>query len=183
MSPVLWMLLETVGSLFAAACMLRAYAWRCHLNPQNPLSQFIHALTDWLVKPLGRLVPPTRNWNWPALLAAFLVALLVAVLFFVLQGARLMPLPLLALAVIWLIRWTLYLIMGILILMAVISLINPYAPLAPALNQLSAPILAPIRKVLPLVGNFDLSPLVAIILIQVILALVQPGAVMGMLQR
>ena len=128
-------------------------------------------------------MPPTRNWNWPALLAAFLVALLVAVLFFVLQGARLMPLPLLALAVIWLIRWTLYLIMGILILMAVISLINPYAPLAPALNQLSAPILAPIRKVLPLVGNFDLSPLVAIILIQVILALVQPGAVMGMLQR
>ena len=91
MSPVLWMLLETVGSLFAAACMLRAYAWRCHLNPNNPLSQFVNALTEWLVKPLSKLVRPTRNWNWPALIAALLVALLVAVLFFVLQGARPMP--------------------------------------------------------------------------------------------
>lgn len=179
MSPVLRMLLETVGSLFAAACMLRAYAWRCHLNPHNPLSQFVNALTEWLVKPLGKLVPPTRNWNWPALIAALLVALLVAVLFFVLEGARPLPGPVLALGIIWLIRWTLYLLMGILILMAVISLINPYAPLAPALNQLSDPILRPIRKIIPLVGNFDLSPLVAIILIQVILAVVHPANILG----
>ena len=177
MSPVLWMLIETVGSLFAAACMLRAYAWRCHLNPNNPLSQFVNALTDWLVKPLGRLVRPTRNWNWPALVAALLVAVLVTVLFFVFRDLPLMPGPVLGLAVIFLIRWTLYLLMGILILMAVISLINPYAPLAPALNQLSDPLLRPIRKVLPLIGNFDLSPLVAIILIQVILALVHPGLI------
>ncbi len=177
MSPVLWMLIETVGSLFAAACMLRAYAWRCHLNPNNPLSQFVHALTDWLVKPLGRLVPPTRNWNWPALLAAWLVGLLVAVLFFVLRDLPLAPLAMLGLSVIFVIRWTLYLLMGILILMAVISLINPYAPLAPALNQLSDPLLRPIRKVLPLIGNFDLSPLVAIILIQVILTIIHPGLI------
>ena len=55
MNPVLWMLIETAGSLFAAACMLRAYAWRVHLNPNNPLSQFVNALTDWLVNPLGKL--------------------------------------------------------------------------------------------------------------------------------
>jgi YggT family protein len=180
MNPVLWMLIETVGSLFAAACMLRAYAWRVHLNPNNPLSQFVNALTDWLVNPLGKLARPSRNWNWPALLAALLVALLAAVLFFVIQGAHPLPGPVLILGVVWLIRWTLYLLMGILILMAVISLINPYAPLAPALNQLSDPILAPIRKVLPLVGNFDLSPLVAIIVIQVLLAVLQPGGLMAL---
>ena len=179
MSPVLWMLIETVGSLFAAACMLRAYAWRCHLNPNNPLSQFVNALTDWLVKPLGRLVRATRNWNWPAIVAAYLVALLVTVLFFVLRSLPVLPGLALGLSLIFLVRWTLYLLMGILILMAVISLINPYAPLAPALNQLSDPLLRPIRKVLPLVGNFDLSPLVAIIVIQVILALVHPGLLFG----
>lgn len=175
MSPVLWMLIETVGSLFAAACVLRAYAWRCHLNPNNPLSQFVNALTDWLVKPLGRVVPATRNWNWPALLAGWLVAILAAVLFFFLRDLSLNPVLIAALSIIFLVRWTLYLLMGILILMAVISMINPYAPLAPALNQLSDPLLRPIRKILPLVGNFDLSPLVAIILIQVILAAVHPG--------
>jgi YggT family protein len=61
--------------------------------------------------------------------------------------------------------------------MAIISLINPYAPLAPALNQLAAPILAPIRRILPLVGNFDLSPLVAILVIQVLLAFIHPGSI------
>ena len=169
MSSVLSMLIQTVGSLLAAACVLRAYAWRCHLNPNNPLSQFVNALTDWLVKPLGRLVPATRNWNWPALLAGWLVALLAAALILVLHPAPMDPVQVLVLSVVFLIRWTLYLLMGILILMAVISLINPYAPLAPALNQLSDPLLRPIRKILPLIGNFDLSPLVAILLIQVIL--------------
>lgn len=182
MNPVLWMLIETVGSLFAAACMLRAYAWRVHLNPNNPLSQFVNALTDWMVNPLARLLKPSRNWNWPAFVAALIVAWLAAVLFFLVQGAQPMPGPVIVLGVIWLLRWTLYLLMGILILMAVISLINPYAPLAPALNQLSDPILAPIRKVLPLVGNFDLSPLVAIILIQVLLALLQPASLLGFLR-
>ena len=177
MNPILWMLIETVASLLAAACMLRVYAWRAHLNPNNPLSQFIAALTDWLVRPIGRLIKSTRAMDWPSLVAGILVALLAALLFFLLHGLAPDPARVVVLAVIWLVRWSLYLMMGILILMAVISLINPYAPLAPALNQLSAPILAPIRRVLPLVGNFDLSPLVAIVIIQVLLMIVQPGLV------
>jgi YggT family protein len=182
MNPILWMLLETVGSLLASACMLRAYAWRVHLSPHNPLSQFVNALTDWLVNPLSKVVAPTRNMNWPSLVAGVLVALLVALLFFLLNGNLTpAPGPVLLLALVWLVRWTLYLLMGILILMAIISLINPHAPLAPALNQLADPLLAPIRKILPLVGNFDLSPLVAIILIQVLLAFVHPGAITGLL--
>ena len=175
MNPIVWMLIETVASLLAAACVLRAYAWRAHLNPNNPLSQFVAALTDWLVKPLARVIKPTRAMDWPSLAAGTLVALLAAILFYLLSGFTPEPLRVLVLALIWLIRWSLYLVMGILILMAVISLINPYAPLAPALNQLSAPILAPIRRVLPLVGSFDLSPLVAIIIIQILLMIVSPA--------
>ena len=177
MNPIIWMLIETLGSLFASACVLRAYAWRVHLNPQNPVSQFVNALTDWLVRPLGRAIKPTRSMDWPSAIAAVLVAILVAVLFFVLNGRSPNPGAMLLLGMIWLVRWSLYLMMGIIILMAIISLINPYAPLAPALNQLADPILSPIRKVIPLVGSFDLSPLVAILLIQVLLAFVQPGSI------
>ncbi len=56
-----------------------------HLTPNNPLFQFIHALTDWLVKPLSKLVAPSRT-NWPALIAGVLVAVLVTVAFFLLSG-------------------------------------------------------------------------------------------------
>ena len=176
MNPIIWMLIETLGSLFAAACVLRAYAWRVHLNPNNPISQFVKALTDWLVRPFGRLIKPTRQMDWPSAIAGLLVALLVALLFFVLAGRTPTPGAVLLLGIVWLIRWSLYLMMGIIILMAIISLINPYAPLAPALNQLADPLLSPIRRVLPLVGNFDLSPLVAILVIQVLLAFVHPAS-------
>ena len=177
MNPVIWMLIETVGSLVASACVLRAYAWRVHLNPHNPVSQFVNALTDWLVKPFGRMIKPTRSMDWPSAIAGLLVALIVALLFFLFNGQAPNPGAVVLLGLIWLIRWSLYLMMGIIILMAVISLINPYAPLAPALNQLADPILSPIRRIVPLVGNFDLSPLVAIIVIQVLLAFVHPGSI------
>ena len=162
MNPIIWMLIETLGSLFAASCVLRAYAWRVHLNPNNPVSQFVKALTDWLVRPFGRLIKPTRQMDWPSAIAGVLVAILVALLFFVLAGRT--PTP------------GAVLLLGIIFLMAIISLINPYAPLAPALNQLADPLLSPIRRVLPLVGNFDLSPLVAILVIQVLLAFVHPAS-------
>lgn len=183
MNPIVWMLVETIGSLFASVCVLRAYAWRVHLNPQNPISQFVSALTDWVVLPFGKLVKPTRAMDWPSTIAAVLVALVVALLFFVLNGRTPDPGAVLLLGLIWLIRWSLYLMMGIIVLMAVISLINPYAPLAPALNQLADPILSPLRKIIPLVGNFDLSPLVAILLIQVLLAFIHPGSFAMLIAR
>ena len=46
MSRILWLLIETLGSLLAVACVLRAYAHRVHLNPRNPISQFVSALTE-----------------------------------------------------------------------------------------------------------------------------------------
>ena len=183
MNPIIWMLIETLGSLFAASCVLRAYAWRVHLSPYNPVSQFVNALTDWLVKPFGRIIKPTRQMDWPSAIAGLLVALLVALLFFVLNERTPTPGAVLLLGFIWLVRWSLYLMMGIIILMAIISLINPHAPLAPALNQLADPLLSPIRRVIPLVGNFDLSPLVAILIIQVLLAFVHPSIFPALLGR
>lgn len=184
MSRILWLLIETLGSLLAVACLLRAYAHRVHLNPHNPISQFVSALTDWLVKPLRRLIPVRRSMDWASVLAAVLVAALTALLFFVVVGGVSVPNPgaVLFLAVVWLIRWSLYLMMGLVIVQAVLSWVNPYAPLAPAIQQLTQPFLAPIRRVVPLVGNVDLSPLVAILLIQVLLMLIDPASLPGMLR-
>lgn len=47
--------------------------------------------------------------------------------------------------------------------------IDPYHPAVRVLDQLTEPVLAPIRKVLPPLGGIDFSPLVALLLLQVIL--------------
>lgn len=184
MSRILWLLIETVGNLLAVACVLRAYAHRVHLNPRNPISQFVSALTDWLVMPLRRLVAPGRTMDWASVIAAALVALLTSVLFFVVVGGVTVPDPfsVLALAAIWLVRWTIWLVIGLVIVQAILSWVNPYAPLAPAIQQLTQPFLEPIRRVVPLVGGVDLSPLVLIVLLQVLLMLVDPATLPGLLR-
>ena len=177
MSRILWLLIETAGSLLAVACVLRAYAHRIHLNPRNPISQFVAALTDWLVLPLRKLVAPTRTMDWASVIAAVLVALLTALLFYLVVGGVSVPDPagVLLLTGMWLVRWTVWLVIGLVIVQAILSWVNPHAPLAPAIQQLTQPFLAPIRRVVPLVGGVDLSPLVLIVLLQVVLMIVDPA--------
>jgi YggT family protein len=61
--------------------------------------------------------------------------------------------------------------MGLILIGAVFSWVNPHAPLAPFIQALNEPILNPIRKVIPLIGNIDLSPLVALVLLRICLQL------------
>jgi YggT family protein len=63
-----------------------------------------------------------------------------------------------------------------LIVQAVLSWVNPAAPIAPLINQLTEPLLAPIRRRLPLVGGVDLSPLVLILLAQLAVTLLRSYA-------
>jgi YggT family protein len=184
MSRILWLLIETLGNLLAVACVLRAYAHRVHLNPRNPISQFVSALTDWMVLPLRKLIAPGRTMDWASVIAAVLVATLTSVLFYVVVGGVSVPNPgsVLALAAIWLVRWTIWLMIGLVIIQAILSWVNPYAPLAPAIQQLTQPFLAPIRRFVPLIGGVDLSPLVLILLLQVLLMVVDPANLSGLLR-
>jgi YggT family protein len=184
MSQILWLVIETVGSLLAVACALRAYAHRVHLNPRNPISQFVSALTDWIVLPLRKLIAPGRTMDWASVLAASLLATVTSLLFFLVVGGVTVPNPgsVLLLAAIWLVRWTIWLVIGLVIVQAILSWVNPYAPLAPAIQQLTQPILEPIRRVVPLIGGVDLSPLVLIVLLQILLMIVDPATLPSLLR-
>lgn len=173
----LWIVIETVGSMLASACLLRALAHRVRLSPHNPVSQFVNAITDWIVLPLRKVVAPNRSSDWASVIAALLLEIVIALLYVLLSGiGRFPPLgAVLLLAVVWLVQWALRLLIGMLILQAVLSWVNPHAPLAPAINQLTDPFLAPFRRVIPPVGGVDLSPMALILLIYVLQELLQQG--------
>jgi len=183
MTRILWLLIETLGGLLAMACLLRAWAHRQHLNPRHPLSLFIHALSDWLVRPLQRLVRPTRTSDVAAVTAAALIALLLTLAQVLLWTGRFPdPGQTLLGTVLWLARTAIYLAMGLIVVQAILSWVNPHAPMAPAIRQLTEPLLAPFQRRLPAIAGVDLSPLVLFLLLQVLLILIDPAFLAGMLR-
>jgi YggT family protein len=58
------------------------------------------------------------------------------------------------------------------LIVAVLSWVNPFSPLLPVFDALTAPLLAPLRRVMPRSGRIDFSPLVALLLIQIALIVV-----------
>ncbi len=191
---ILWLALKTLGSLFVVACALRVYLQVVRLHAQNPLSRLTFQMTDWIVRPLRRLVPGFGGFDWASALAALVIALALAVVFYFLMSANLIaeassvqkPVRpfgwIVALAVLWTIHWCLQLAVVILIVGVVMSWLSPMHPLKPVVELLSAPLLGPCRRLVgrgdpadrsghrSRSGGFDLSPIGAFLLLQILSA-------------
>ena len=174
LNSILTLIIDTVAGMLAGVLLLRFWMQAIRVRPPNSVAQFIFQLSDWLVLPLRRVLPGLGGYDWSSLLGAILVALIAtAIEVAVIAGFN--PNLILLSSLVCLLQWVLYGFMGIILIGAVFSWVNPHAPLAPFIASLSEPLLRPLRRVLPLIGSIDLSPLVALILLQVALRLVQAG--------
>ncbi|RDK04426.1 YggT family protein [Paraburkholderia lacunae] len=172
-------LLNTVFTLFGAALLLRAWLQVVRMPPYNPVTNAVLQATNWIVLPLRRILPSTRNLDWASIVAALIAAIVYVVLMVWLTGAdplTLLP-TLLIVAVLTLIKWALNLIIWLTILMALLSWLNPRSPAMPILYQLTAPFLNPLRRVVPQLGGIDLSPILLFVIVQVLLMVVTRAAV------
>ncbi|CAD6509619.1 hypothetical protein LMG28727_00260 [Paraburkholderia kirstenboschensis] len=172
-------LLNTLFTLFGAALLLRAWLQVVRMPPFNPVTNAVLQATNWIVLPLRRILPSTRNVDWASLVAALIAAIVYVVLMVVLTGAdplTLVP-TLLIVAVLTVIKWALNLIIWMTILMALLSWLNPRSPAMPILYQLTAPFLNPLRRVVPHLGGIDLSPILLFVIVQVLLMVVTRAAV------
>ncbi len=162
-------LLDVVGGLLTGACLLRLYMQAQRVPFGNPIGRLVFALSDWLVMPLRRIVPPTGRWDWSSFVAALLIQLAQYLLLWLLLGAGggLAWVPWLALF--GLARVAVSGMMGLLIVAAVLSWVQTRSPIADVISRLCDPVLRPLRRVIPLLGGVDLSPLVAIVLLQVVM--------------
>lgn len=168
-------LLDAVIGFLSVMLLLRFYMQAFRVSFGNQIGTFIVQLTNWLVKPLRRILPGLYGLDLASLLPAYLlqVALLLAV-FTLRVGMDEMLLGNLLGLVLWqgvvaTLRLSVYLLIGALILQAVLSWINPYSPVAQPVAQLTRPFLRPIQRIVPPIAGIDLSPLIAILLAQVVL--------------
>src|SRR5574340_1091239 len=144
MDEALLFLLDVLLQPFAAILLLRFHAVWLRAPLRNPVGEFIMALTDFL------------------LLRALLAEMLYLAGALWAQGYPFhgFPLPrLLFLALVKLLKISLYLLMAAVFAQAILSWVNPYTPAAPLLATVTYRFLQPLRRIVPLLGNVDLSPL------------------------
>lgn len=176
LGEALLFLLDILLQPFAAILLLRFHLQWLRAPMRNPVGEFVMALTDFLVLRARRLVGPVRSLDSATLLLALLVEMLYLAGWlwaqgFPLQGFPLQgfPLPgLLLLAAVKLFKISLYLLMAAVFAQAILSWVNPYTPLAPVLAAITYRFLQPLRRVVPMLGNIDLSPLLLFIACQLI---------------
>ena len=164
MLSILKLIVDTAASVLGGVLLLRFWMQLIRVRPPSSVAQFTFTLSDWLVRPLRRIVPGTGGYDWASLLGAFLVVL-AATSILMLVGTSAQAVVLIAL--VRLLDWILYGFMGLLIIEVIFSWVNPYAPLAPFVRALNDPLLRPLRRVIPPIGGLDMSVLVAFILIQI----------------
>ena len=183
------LLLEIGLGLVAGACLLRLYMQYLKVplsvRSGNPLGGFIFALTDWIVLPLRRLIPAAGRWDLASLVAVFLLELAQYLILWAVgggmvagPGGAIAVVP--VLATFGVVRLALSALTGLMIVYAVLSWVQTNSVFTTVIERLCTPLLKPIRRLIPLVGGIDLSPLVVLVLLQIaaiVLAAVQ-GAVL-----
>ena len=165
LGEVLRFLLEIIFSLLGAALLARAWIYAVKLHPFNPMSQAIHQATNWLVQPLRSIIPSGKGFDGASLVGAYLIAIVfLSLLWLTAMGSMLSPklIPsLLGAALVTVARWAFNLIVWLTLIHAILSWINPLAPIMPVLE--------PIKRIMPNLGGLDLSPLVLLVLAQIAL--------------
>jgi YggT family protein len=175
LTEVLSFLIQTLGNLMAFAFLLRFVMQVLRVPFSNPFAQFVVAITDFAVRPLRRVIRGWGGLDWASLLLAWLMVFVVTVSLrwlsgfpFNLVGAGVWA-ALAGLAVVELTKLAVYLLIGLVLIRAILSWVNPYSPLSPVIYPLTEPFLKPLRQILPQVGGVDLSPLVLILLAQLVI--------------
>lgn len=165
-------LVDAVVSFFVFVLLARFHFQWLRVPFRNPVGEFVLATTSWLVMPTRRVVPALAGLDLPTLLLAWLLQALGLWAQAAIMGAEPGALTVAAIALVDLLRYSLYILVFAVIVQALLSWINPYTPLAPVFDTLVRPFLRPLRRFVPLAGNVDLTPLILLVILYVVLIVV-----------
>jgi YggT family protein len=176
MSAAFTFIVETLLSLALFVVLARLLLQWTRADFRNPLCQAIVRITNPLILPLRRVLPPIGKLDTASVVAVLLVATVDVACIFALHGMGIpgpetwikVVLTEIAHTLLWTYLYAIF-------LYAILSLIAPggYSPLQSVLTTLCEPVLRPVRRLIPAVAGLDLSPMWAIIVIYAILILIR----------
>jgi YggT family protein len=162
-------LVETLAAFFVYLLLARFHFQWLRVPFRNQVGEFVVATTNWIVQPARRVIPPLAGLDLASIVAAWLLQLIALVLLAALSRPAPGIAALAVVALIDVVRFSLYILSFAVVVQAILSWVNPQTPLGPVFDALTRPFLRPLRRVLPPIANVDLSPLVLLIVLQVLL--------------
>ena len=162
-------LVDTVFVFFVLLLLARFHFQWLRVPFRNPVGEFVLATTSWIVMPARRVIPSLAGLDLATLLLAYALQCLALWIKTAIVGVEPALVSLLGIAALDLLRYSLYILVFAILVQVLFSWINPYAPMAPVFNAMTAPFLRPLRRFIPPLGGVDLTPLVLLILIQILL--------------
>lgn len=166
------LLLQVLVSIVAGACLLRCYlqwlAFNLDSGQSRTIGSYVLPLSNWIVIPLRKVIPSIGRFDVSSFLAAyFLIAGKTAILL-MLSGTSLSDISWLLLALIDLVDLILSGLVGLVFASVILSWISVGSQLQYLVSLLVDPLLTPIRKAIPNFGALDLSPLLLLLILQVL---------------
>lgn len=170
----LFFLVNVLFDLYLGALLLRVLLQLVRADFYNPLSQLVWKVTNPPVQPLRGLLPKQGLIDTAALLVLWVVAMVYIVLVSQLAGVAVGALALVWFALLKGVVLLINLYTLSLFVQAVLSWMGPGGrnPAADILWSLNEPLLKPLRRFIPPIGGFDLSPLAVMLALQVLIRLV-----------
>jgi len=177
LSGALIFLVDTVFGLFVVALLLRFYLQWARVPYRNPLSEFLQALTDFMVRPARRLIPGLWGLDLASFALAWLLQFVEILVVLLIRGNAMGPATgtvfaaAALMALVMLVKIGLYIVMVAVIAQVLLSWVGPHGPMMPLLNGMTRPFLRVFQRRIPPIGHVDLSPLFLLVVIQLLLML------------
>lgn len=160
-------LINTLFDLYLMVAILRVWLQLVRADFYNPVSQFIVKATNPVLIPLRRVIPGIGGVDWAGVLLVFIVAFAKVTTLQLVFGESFPWIGLLIASLISVVKEVFSLLFWVTIIRAILSWISQgYNPIEALLHQLTEPLLAPVRKIIPPLGGLDLSLLVFLIGLQ-----------------
>lgn len=167
--------IRSATGLLGLLCVLRLLVLPARSYRYEPTFYLIAKLTDWLIRPMNRVLPGIWGYETSPVIAATLSYAAGYMFHWWIQEtplqeeAGILVGASLVLGMAQFFRTVIYVLIAVVIVHVIISWVNPGAPLAYLFREFSDRVLAPFRRVIPPVGNFDFTPIAAIFVAQVVL--------------
>lgn len=162
-------LLQFLTGLVIFALMLRFLMRATHVDWRHPIVNFIAKITNPLCAPVNKVLTIRGRWDWSAIITALILQALVVVAIGWLVGKSFGPALIAISSVTEIANQLLDMAFWLIVINIVLSWLSPgYNPNTAIFIQMTQPILAPFQRLIPPIGGFDLSPIVAILTIKLL---------------